>query len=99
MNSNLVWGPGESWCVVPRAGGRTVAGVLHGSARTTPQVRAELQASQDATRVLAARHGLNPKTVQKWRKRTTTADQPMGPSRPRSTVLTEAEEAIVVEFR
>jgi transposase InsO family protein len=48
---------------------------------------------------LAARHGLNPKTVAKWRKRTTTADRPMGPARPRSTVLTEAEEAIVVEFR
>src|SRR5215210_1536019 len=76
-----------------------MAGVLHGSARTTPRIRAELQASQEATRVLAARHGLNPKTVQKWRKRTTTADQPMGPKRPRSTVLTEAEEAIVVEFR
>jgi transposase InsO family protein len=76
-----------------------MAGLLHGSARTTPRVRAELQASQEATRVLAARHGLNPKTVTKWRKRTTTADQPMGPSQPRSTVLTEAEEAIVVEFR
>src|SRR3982751_132757 len=80
-----------------------MAGVRHGSARTTPRVRAELQASQEATRVLAARYGLNPKTVQKWRKRTTTADQPMGPSmgprRPRSTVLTETEEAIVVEFR
>jgi transposase-like protein len=80
-----------------------MAGVLHGGARTTPRVRAELQASQEATRVLAARHGLNPKTVQKWRQRTTTADQPMGPRRPRSTVLTEAEEAIVeaivVEFR
>jgi transposase-like protein len=76
-----------------------MAGVLHGSARTTPRIRAELQASQEATRVLAARYGLNPKTVAKWRKRTTTADQPMGPRRPRSTTLTEAEEAIVVEFR
>src|SRR4051794_4601784 len=76
-----------------------MAGVLHGSARTTPRIRAELQASQETTRVLAARHGLNPKTVQKWRKRTTTADQPMGPRRPRRTVLTEAEEAIVVAFR
>jgi hypothetical protein len=76
-----------------------MAGLLHGSARTTPRVRAELQASQEATRVLAARYGLNPKTVQKWRGRTTTADQPMGPKRPRSTTLTEAEEAIVVEFR
>src|SRR5215203_2187112 len=76
-----------------------MAGVLHGSARTTPRVRAELQASKEATRALAAQYKLNPKTVAKWRKRTTTADQPMGPSRPRSTVLTEAEEAIVVEFR
>jgi transposase InsO family protein len=76
-----------------------VAAGLHGSARTTPRVRAELQASQEATRPLAARCGLNPKTVAKWRKRTMTADAPMGPSRARSTTLSEAEEAIVVEFR
>ena len=76
-----------------------MAAGLHGSARTTPRVRAELQASKEATGVLAARYGLNPKTVTKWRKRTTTADQPMGPAKPRSTVLTEAEEAMVVEFR
>jgi transposase InsO family protein len=76
-----------------------MAAGLHGSARTTPRVRAELQASQETTRRLAARYGLNPKTVAKWRKRTATADRPMGPSRPRSTVLTETEEAIVVEFR
>jgi transposase InsO family protein len=76
-----------------------MAAGLHGSARTTPRIRAELQASQEATGVLAARYGLNAKTVTKWRKRTTTADQPMGPTQPRSTVLTEAEEAMVVEFR
>lgn len=72
---------------------------LHGAARTTPRVRAELQASQESTRALAARHGLNAKTVAKWRGRTSTADQPMGPSKPKSTVLSEIEEAIVVEFR
>ena len=76
-----------------------MAAGLHGSARTTPRVRAELQRSQEATRGLAARYGLNPKTVAKWRRRGSTADAPMGPSRPRSSVLTEAEEAIVVEFR
>ncbi len=57
------------------------------------------QASKAPTRVLAARYGLNPKTVAKWRGRTGTADAPMGPRRPRSTTLTEAEEAMVVEFR
>ena len=76
-----------------------MAAGLHGSARTTPRVRAELQASQAPTRQLAAQYGLNAKTVAKWRRRTTTNDAAMGPAKPRSTVLTEAEEAIVVEFR
>jgi transposase-like protein len=76
-----------------------MASVLHGSARTTPRIRAELQASQESSRVLAARYDLNPKTVLKWRNRSTTADAPMGPKSPKSTVLTPAEEAIVVAFR
>jgi len=75
-----------------------MAAVLHGSARTTPRVRAELQAAQAPSRALAAQHGLNPKTVLKWRKRSVTVDAPMGPKR-HSTVLTEAEEAVIVEFR
>jgi transposase-like protein len=73
-----------------------MASVLHGSARTTPCVRAELQASKESSRALAARYGLNVKTVDKWRKRSTTADAPMGPKAPKSTVLTPAEEAVVV---
>ncbi len=76
-----------------------MAGILHGSARTTPRVRAELQTSQASTRALAAQYGLNPKTVAKWRTRKTTIDAPMGPRQPHSTVLPLAEEAIVVEFR
>jgi hypothetical protein len=48
---------------------------------------------------LAAHYGLNAKTVRKWRKRTTTADEPIGPKTPKSTVLTPAEEAIVVALR
>ena len=39
---------------------------------------------------LAARHGLNAKTVCKWRRRTTAADAPTGPKTPKSTVLTTA---------
>ena len=76
-----------------------MAGSLHGSARTTPRVRAELQASQEATGILASRYGLSRTTVTKWRTRTMTDDAPMGPSSPHSTVLTLAEEAMVVEFR
>ena len=76
-----------------------MASVLHGSARTTPRIRAELQAAQTPSRAIALQYGINPKTVLKWRRRSTTADAPMGPKQPRSTVLTPAEEAIVVEFR
>lgn len=76
-----------------------MAGVLHGSARTTPRIRAELQASQEKTSALAQRYGLSRATVNKWRSRTTTADAPMGPRTPHSTVLTLVEEAMVVEFR
>ena len=76
-----------------------MAAVFHGSARTTPRVRAELQASKESTRALAARYGLNPKTVAKWRDRHSTNDAAMGPRDPHSTVLSAAEEVMVVEFR
>jgi transposase-like protein len=75
-----------------------MASVLHGSARTTPRIRAELKAAKAPARLLASQYGLNVKTVLKWRTRAEMADAPMGP-RPKSTVLTPAEEAIIVEFR
>ena len=73
--------------------------VLHGSARTTEAVRRAIQLRQESVRALARRHGVSPTTVQKWRKRETTADAPMGPKQARSTVLTPEEEAAVVAFR
>ena len=76
-----------------------MAGVLHGSARTTARIRAELKAAKAPSRSLARQYGLNPKTVLKWRKREVTADAAMGPKTPKSSVLTPAEEAIIVEFR
>ena len=72
--------------------------VLHGSARTTAAVRAAIQRSQESLQTLAVRHGIDPKTVAKWRKRSTATDAVMGP-KPVSTVLTAAEEAIAVAFR
>ena len=73
--------------------------VLHGSARTTAAVRRAIQQSQASLRALARRYGVSPTTVQKWRKRQTVADQPMGPKQPRSTVLSLEEEAVIVAFR
>src|SRR3954469_15354027 len=73
--------------------------VLHGSARTTAAVRRTIQQSQESLRTLAKRHGINPKTVAKWRKRNSVADRPTGPKQVRSTVLSAEEEASVVAFR
>jgi hypothetical protein len=76
-----------------------MAGILHGSARTTPRVRAELQASKETSGALAKRYGLSRTTGARWRARTNSADAPMGPRAPASTVLTPVEEAMIVEFR
>ena len=50
-------------------------------------------------RALAKRYGINPKTVAKWRQRSSVADRPTGPREPRSTVLAAEDEAIIVAFR
>ena len=48
---------------------------------------------------LARQHGIDRKTVRKWRERASVEDAPMGPKQPRSTVLSPQEEAVVVAFR
>src|ERR1700720_3353273 len=73
--------------------------VLHGSATTTEAIRRTIQHSQASLRALARRYGINPKTVAKWKKRGSAADLPTGPRRPKSTVLSIEEEAIVIAFR
>ena len=73
--------------------------ILHGCARTTEALRRAIQNSQESIGKLAERYDLNPKTIHKWKKRDYTHDTPMGPKQPRSTVLTEEEEAIIVAFR
>jgi transposase InsO family protein len=73
--------------------------VLHGSATTTEAVRRAIQHSQASLRELARRYGVNPKTIAKWRKRTSVADLPTGPREPRSSTLSAEQEAIIVAFR
>jgi transposase InsO family protein len=73
--------------------------VLHGSATTTEAVRRAIQHSQASLRALAQRYGINPKTVAKWKKRSSVADVPTGPKDAKSTVLSLTEEAIIVAFR
>ena len=73
--------------------------VRHGCATTTHAVRAALQRSQASTAELSRELGINPKTVAKWRKRQTVEDRKTGPREPRSTVLSEEDEAAIVAFR
>jgi transposase InsO family protein len=73
--------------------------ILHGSARTTEAVRRAIQHSQESLKTLSERHGINEKTVAKWKKRNFVHDDRMGPKQIRSTVLTPEEEAAVVAFR
>ena len=58
-----------------------------------------IQHSQASLRQLSKRYGIHPKTVAKWKKRSSIEDLRTGPSNPRSTVLSTEEEAIVVAFR
>lgn len=73
--------------------------ILHGCATTTEAVRRAIQHSQASLRTLAKRYSVNPKTIAKWRKRSSVADLRTGPRPPKSTVLSPEQEAIVVAFR
>jgi Integrase core domain len=73
--------------------------VLHGCATTTETIRRAIQHSQESLRTLSKRYGINPKTVAKWRQRSSVADLPTGPKEPKSTVLSIEDEAIIVAFR
>jgi transposase InsO family protein len=76
-----------------------VGQVLHGSATTTHAIRAAIQRSKASIQALSERYCINPKTVAKWRKRTSLEDSRMGPKTPRSTVLSAEEETLIVAFR
>jgi transposase-like protein len=73
--------------------------ILHGSAKTTHAVRAAIQRSKATIAELSQKYDLNPKTIMKWRSRDTVSDRPMGPTNPRSTVLSAEQEALCVAFR
>ena len=53
--------------------------ILHGRARTTAAVRRAIRHSQESLIVLSRRHGINPKTVAKWKRRTSVSELPTGP--------------------
>jgi len=72
---------------------------LHGSARTTPRIRSELQLATGSHRSLAKLYGINPKTVAKWRSRTSVLDAPMVPRGRASQHLSQEQERLAIALR
>ena len=72
---------------------------MHGSATTTPAIRAAIQESTLSIRALARKYDLNPKTVAKWKSRLSTEDLPMGPAVARPKKLSVEEEGNCIGFR
>jgi hypothetical protein len=62
-------------------------------------VRRAIQNNKESLIKAGKRFNVNWKTIERWRKRDFVEDLPMGPKVARSTVLTEAEEAVIVTFR
>jgi transposase-like protein len=73
--------------------------ILHGSATTTEAVRRAIQHSQESLIALSKRYSIDPKTVAKWKRRTSVRDLPTGPKDAKSTTLSIEEEAIIIAFR
>ena len=59
------------------------------------QRRRAIQDSKESIAKLSKYYNLSPKTIVKWRKRSFTEDADMGPTHPRSTVLTLEEEGCI----
>jgi hypothetical protein len=71
----------------------------HSCATTTPGVRRAIQASEETNIVLAKRHGVNRKTIAKWKAREFIFDERMGPKNPRARLLTQKEEVMILAYR
>lgn len=62
-------------------------------------MRRAIQQSQESLIILARRHGINPNTVAKWKRRASVNDLPTGPKNATSTTVSIEEAAISVAFR
>ena len=79
--------------------GNPLGQVLHSSARTTAAVRRTIPQHQERLQTRAERDDIHPKTVAKRTRRASVPDAPRGPKEPRSTGLTNAQEALGVACR
>jgi transposase-like protein len=85
---------------VPSTQGEKAMGqILHGTATTTHATRAKIQASEASIRMIAEQHHINPKTAQKWKNRDSVDDLKCGRKPGQGSVLTDVDDAVIVETR
>ncbi len=73
--------------------------ILHGTATTTHATRAKIQEAEASIRELGQRYNINPKTVCKWKNRDSVEDLQCGSKPGQGSVLTEVDEAVIIETR
>ncbi len=79
--------------------GGATAQVLHQRAKATHAIRKDIQRSSASAAQLSRRYNLNPKTVRKWRRRSSVEDERMSAKQPSSTSLWDLEESAAIIFR
>jgi hypothetical protein len=84
---------------VARKPSRAARTRTHSRATTTPAIRRAIQASEETNIALAKRYGVNRKTIAKWKARESITDERMGPKKPRASLLTPRDEAIILAYR
>ena len=65
----------------------------------TEAISRKIRNSEESIAKAAIRFNVNPKMIIKWRKREDIKDLPMGLKKIKSTVLSEAEEKVMMAFR
>lgn len=70
----------------------------HSNARTTIQIRRDIQSSNESMESLAERYNLNKNTIFKWKHRDELTDKSCRPNKLR-TVLSDLDEWIICEVR
>jgi transposase len=71
---------------------------LHGRAKLTTDQRTYIQQSPKSQRQLAKELDADPKTIAKWKKRTSVHDAQMGPRRGIGRALTQAQEITLANY-
>ena len=72
--------------------------ILHKRARTTQEIRHEIQNSKESISSLARKFNISRATIYKWKSREFIEDDKMGTKSPKSS-LTDLEQKVICEFR